>query len=78
MTTRAVYGVLLCALAVGAVEPGLPSKTSILTTVLRAIGTKNPDPEFRNPDYLAVNPGGFPSRYAGPRFSGRDSTPFCR
>jgi methyltransferase (TIGR00027 family) len=37
-----------------AVEPGLPSKTSILTTALRAIGARSPDPELRNPDYLAI------------------------
>jgi methyltransferase (TIGR00027 family) len=37
-----------------AVEPGLPSKTSVLAGSLRAIGAKNPDPEFRNPDDLAI------------------------
>ncbi len=37
-----------------AVEPGLPSKTSILVASLRAIGAKNPDPGFRNPDDFAV------------------------
>jgi methyltransferase (TIGR00027 family) len=37
-----------------AIEPGLPSKTSIWTTASRAIGAKNPDPEFRNPDDLAA------------------------
>jgi methyltransferase (TIGR00027 family) len=45
---------LLGALTGSAVEPGLPSKTSILAATLRAVGAKNPDPEFRNPDYLAV------------------------
>jgi len=40
--------------AVLAVERGLPSKRSILAASLRAIGAKNPDPEFRNPDDLAV------------------------
>jgi methyltransferase (TIGR00027 family) len=36
------------------VEPGLPSKTSVLTASLRAIGAKHPDAELRNPDYLAA------------------------
>ena len=49
-------------LAVGAsaVDPGLPSKTSVLTASLRAIGAKNPDAAFRNPDYLAI-------KFLGPR-----------
>lgn len=42
------------------IEPGLPSKTSIHVAFQRAIGAKNPDPEFRNPDHLAV-------RFLGPR-----------
>jgi methyltransferase (TIGR00027 family) len=37
-----------------AVEPGLPSKTSIWIATARAVGAKNPDPELRNPDYLAA------------------------
>jgi methyltransferase (TIGR00027 family) len=37
-----------------AVEPGLPSRTAIGAAVGRAIGAKNPIPEFRNPDYLAI------------------------
>jgi methyltransferase (TIGR00027 family) len=43
-----------------AVEPGLPSKTSVWTAILRAVGAKHPDPELRNPDYLA-------QRFIGPR-----------
>jgi methyltransferase (TIGR00027 family) len=43
-----------------AVEPGLPSKTSIWVAAARAIGAKNPDAELRNPDYLAA-------RFLGPR-----------
>jgi len=44
------------ALTVGlvAVDPGMPSKTSVLTASLRAIGAKHPDPTLRNPDYLAI------------------------
>jgi methyltransferase (TIGR00027 family) len=43
-----------------AVEPGRPSKTSVWTAILRAVGAKNPDAEFRNPDYLA-------EKFVGPR-----------
>jgi methyltransferase (TIGR00027 family) len=47
-------GGFLSALAVaGAVEPGKPSKTAIMAAVFRAIGARNPDSEFRNPDFLA-------------------------
>lgn len=42
------------------VEPGRPSKTSVWTAILRAVGAKNPDVEFRNPDYLA-------EKFVGPR-----------
>jgi methyltransferase (TIGR00027 family) len=58
----AFLAVLVCTLtsAVRAVEPGLPSKTSILAASLRAIGAKNPDREFRNPDDLAA-------KFVGPR-----------
>jgi methyltransferase (TIGR00027 family) len=51
-----VIAILLACLTVGvsAVEPGLPSKTSILAASLRAIGAKNPDAELRNPDDLAI------------------------
>jgi methyltransferase (TIGR00027 family) len=54
MVRCTVYGALLCAFTAGGVEPGLPSKTSILTTILRAIGAQSPDPQLRNPDYLAI------------------------
>jgi methyltransferase (TIGR00027 family) len=43
-----------------AVEPGLPSVTSITAASLRAIGAKHPDPGLRNPDYLA-------GKFLGPR-----------
>lgn len=36
-----------------AIEPGLPSKSSIYVAFQRAIGAKNPDKELRNPDDLA-------------------------
>ena len=54
MVLRVICGTILCALMAVAVEPGLPSKTSILTAALRAIGARVPDPELRNPDYLAI------------------------
>ena len=43
-----------------AVEPQLPSRTAITNLHHRALGAKNPDPEFRNPDYMAA-------RFLGPR-----------
>src|SRR5215213_1331620 len=36
-----------------AVEPGLPSKTAVMTTAARAIASHDPDPNTRNPDWLA-------------------------
>ena len=36
-----------------AVEPGMPSKTSIWMATARAIGSHDPDPSIRNPDWLA-------------------------
>lgn len=43
-----------------ALEPGLPSKTAVLIAAARAVGSKDPNPEFRNPDYLAI-------KFLGPR-----------
>jgi methyltransferase (TIGR00027 family) len=43
-----------------AVEPGLPSKTAVYVAAARAIGSKDPDPQLRNPDYLAI-------KFLGPR-----------
>ena len=43
-----------------AVEPGLPSKTAVYVAAARAVGSKDPDPQLRNPDYLAI-------RLLGPR-----------
>ncbi len=57
---KIVTSFLFCVLVCTAVEPGLPSKTSVWTAAGRAIGAKNPDPKFRNPDYLAI-------RFLGPR-----------
>jgi methyltransferase (TIGR00027 family) len=44
----------------GAVEPGLPSKTSILIAAMRALASHDPDPLVRNPDWLA-------DQFIGPR-----------
>ncbi len=43
-----------------AVEPGLPSRTAVYVAAARAVGSKDPDPERRNPDYLAA-------KFLGPR-----------
>jgi methyltransferase (TIGR00027 family) len=51
---------VLLGLAAAAVEPGLPSKTAVYIAAARAIGSKNPDPQLRNPDYLAI-------KFLGPR-----------
>src|SRR5262245_15538433 len=54
-------GVLILLIAtLRAIEPGLPSKTAVWAAAARAVGSKNPDPELRNPDYLAI-------KFLGPR-----------
>jgi len=40
--------------ALEAVKPGLPSKTAVWAAAARALGAKNPNPDLRNPDYLAI------------------------
>jgi methyltransferase (TIGR00027 family) len=42
-----------------AVEPGMPSETSMQTMIARALGSHDPDPSVRNPDWLA-------ERFVGP------------
>jgi hypothetical protein len=49
-----------------ALEPGLPSKTAVWAAAARALGSRNPDPKQRNPDYLAI------------KFLGRGNAPFFR
>lgn len=51
---------LIAGVSVQALEEGLPSKTAVYVLVARAIGSKNPDPADRNPDYLAI-------QFLGPR-----------
>src|SRR5262245_44064257 len=54
-------GVVILLLAtLRAVKPGLPSKTAVWAAAARAVGSKNPDPEEGNPDYLAI-------KFLGPR-----------
>lgn len=54
---RQVFAVLVGLVAFGfagsAVEPGKPSRTAIMAAAFRAIGARNPDATFRNPDVLA-------------------------
>ena len=50
----------MLAATTAALEPGLPSKTAVWAAAARAIGSKNPDPNLRNPDYLAI-------KFLGPR-----------
>ena len=57
---RVGIAVVLLGSAFKAVEPGLPSKTAVYIAAARAIGSKNPDPQLRNPDYLAI-------KFLGPR-----------
>jgi hypothetical protein len=53
-------GILILVSTLRAVEPGLPSKTAVYAAAARAVGAKNPNPELRNPDYLAI-------KFLGPR-----------
>jgi len=43
-----------------ALEEGLPSKTAVFTMTARAIGSKDPDAQLRNPDDFAI-------KFLGPR-----------
>ena len=43
---------LVLSVAAPCVEPGKPSKASLLVAMWRAIGARNPDAAMRNPDYL--------------------------
>ena len=45
--------VLLSAIRGFAVEPGKPSRTAVLTLAARAVGSREPDPAIRNPDWVA-------------------------
>ena len=59
-SARILVFLLLAGTTFKAVEPGLPSKTAVYVTAARAVGSKDPDPQRRNPDYLAI-------KFLGPR-----------
>lgn len=59
-SARIIVMLFLAATTFTAVEPGLPSKTAVYVTAARAVGAKGPDPQYRNPDHLAI-------KFLGPR-----------
>ena len=59
-SARVIVFLFLAGTTFKAVEPGLPSKTAVYVAAARALGSKDPDPQVRNPDYLAI-------KFLGPR-----------
>jgi methyltransferase (TIGR00027 family) len=59
-SARIIILLFLAGTTFKAVEPGLPSKTAVYVAAARALGAKDPDPQRRNPDYLAI-------KFLGPR-----------
>src|SRR5215472_4459878 len=59
-SARIIVFLFLAGTTFKAVEPGLPSKTAVYVAAARALGAKVPDPQLRNPDYLAI-------KFLGPR-----------
>jgi methyltransferase (TIGR00027 family) len=59
-SARVIVFLFLAGTTFRALEPGLPSKTAVYVTAARAIGSKDPDPQLRNPDDLAI-------KFLGPR-----------
>ena len=59
-SARIIVILFLAGTTFKAVEPGLPSKTAVYVAAARALGSKDPDPQLRNPDYLAI-------KFLGPR-----------
>jgi len=59
-SARIIVILFLAGTTFHAVEPGLPSKTAVYVAAARAVGSKDPNPQLRNPDYLAI-------RFLGPR-----------
>ena len=57
---RIIVILLLVGTTFKAVEQGSPSKTAVYVAAARAVGSKDPDPRRRNPDYLAIE-------FLGPR-----------
>ena len=64
MPLRQSAGIIVVIFLVGttfkAVEQGTASKTAVYVAAARAVGSKHPDPQLRNPDYLAI-------KFLGPR-----------
>ena len=58
MTLRQSAPIIVILFLVGttfkAVEQGSPSKTAVYVAAARAVGSKHPDLQLRNPDYLAI------------------------
>jgi methyltransferase (TIGR00027 family) len=50
---RFAFAVVTCVSTAYGVEPGKPSRTAVVTLHARALGTKLPDRDLRNPDSLA-------------------------
>ena len=57
---RIIILLFVAGTAFKAADPGLPSKTAVYVAAARALGSKDPDPQRRNPDYLAI-------KFLGPR-----------
>ncbi|HZQ52492.1 MAG TPA: SAM-dependent methyltransferase [Bryobacteraceae bacterium] len=62
MTSRAILLVAVLLMEALAAQRDYPSRTAIANVFHRALGAKNPDPNFRNPDYLAAQLLGAPER----------------
>lgn len=53
-SVRIIAILFLSATAFKAVAQGLLSKTAVYVAAARAVGSKDPKPQLRNPDYLAI------------------------
>src|SRR5689334_5224954 len=62
MRAEAIVLLGIVAIHTTAADRNYPSRTAIANVFHRALGAKNPDPEFRNPDYLAAPFLGAPER----------------
>jgi methyltransferase (TIGR00027 family) len=59
-SARIIVLLFLAGTTFKAAEQGSPSKTAVYVAAARAVGSKHPDPQLRNPDYLAI-------KFLGPR-----------
>lgn len=62
MGLRAILLVTVLVLEAFTASRDYPSRTAVANVFHRALGAKNPDPNFRNPDYLAARFLGAPER----------------